>query len=293
MCLLVGYNVCEVKDVFVPPKADHVLEWEWPGFDCHWALPAEALASPSLPTQPPVKKVCRQVLWTCKFKVIFKTLISVVFFTSPKVTSIRKRFSFKFNLQVVTETANHIQAGVPAPEELVHRTQSGQLDQSELMPTLKLPVETSPGDSRLWVEILRNLSKDLSKQPTIQLSETAMGRREKSESLLVQEGARSLKSDKTIAYSCGHTFSDTHFHLQVLVDFMRRLEDLPIPIPRTASFLQQYYKLDGHYSCACPVCVFQFLRKAQLQQCPEVPIKPWNPWLCDPPLFVCTDAFHF
>ena len=198
--------------------------------------------------------------------------------TSPQVTTGQKRFSFKFNLLVATETANHIRAGVPTPEELVHSAQTGQLNQSELVPTLKLPVETSPGDSRLWVEILRNLSKDLSKHPTIQLSEARFGRIQNSQSLLKQEGAKLLKTDKTIAYSCGHIFSDTHFQMQVLTDFMRRLEDLPIPIPRTASFLQQYYKLDGHYSCACPVCVFQFLRKAQLQQCPEVPIKPWNPW---------------
>ena len=157
------------------------------------------------------------------------------------------------------ETANRIRAGVPTPEELVHRMQTGPADQSEMVSALKLPVETSPGDSRLWVEILRNLSKDLSKHPMIQLSETALGRLENSQSVPKQEGAKLLKPDKTIAYSCGHAFSDTQFQLQVLVEFMRRLDDLPVPIPRTASFLQQYYKLDGHYSCACPVCVFQFV----------------------------------
>ena len=175
------------------------------------------------------------------------------------------------------ETANHIRAGVPTPEELVHSVQSGQVDQSDLVSMLKLPVETSPGDSRLWVEILRNLSKDLSKHPVIQLSETTLRRMENDQSLLKPDGSKLPKPDRTIAYSCGHAFSDSQFQFQVLADFMRRLEDLPIPIPRTASFLGQYYKLDGHYACACPVCVFQFLRKAQLQQCPEVPIKPWNP----------------
>ena len=198
--------------------------------------------------------------------------------TSPKVIAGCKHFLFKFNLQVATETANHIRAGFPTPEDLMQKTQSSQLDQSELVPALKLPVETLPGDSHLWVEILHNLCKDLNKHPTIQLYETTLGRKESSQSLLKQEGAKSLKSDKMIVYSCGHTFSDMHFPLQMLVDFIRRLDDLPIPIPRMASFLQQYYKLDGHYSCACPVCVFQFfLRKAQLQQCPEIPIKPWNP----------------
>ena len=40
------------------PAAYCVLEWEWLGFDRHRVVAKEAHVGPSLPTQPPIEKVC-------------------------------------------------------------------------------------------------------------------------------------------------------------------------------------------------------------------------------------------
>lgn len=126
--------------------------------------------------------------------------------------------------------------------------------------------ESSPGDSRLWTEVLRNLFRDLSKRESLVLSDSQFDQKQLdpiNKSLLI--------------FSCGHAFSDKHFQIKVLSEFRDRLHDLPHPLTHMTSLLLHYYKHSTHFSSACPYCVFQHLRTTQLQYCPGVPIRPWNP----------------
>ena len=173
------------------------------------------------------------------------------------------------------EMTKQITAGVPTPEELVSPVdQSDHSSGSEQEDWHRAPVETTPGDARLWGEILHNLSKDVSKHSCIMLSDSSLAGAVRHQQKAHEQP---LTNKDIIAFSCGHVFSEPHFHSKVLLDFAERLQDLPVPIPLTASFLQQYYRQTGAYSCACPYCVFQYLRRGQLDQCPKVPIRPWNP----------------
>ena len=142
-------------------------------------------------------------------------------------------------------------------------------------------VESTPGDSRLWAEILRNLSKDVSKHNNILLSESSLAsvtqQQQQQQQQQQTSSEKPLRAAMMIAFSCGHVFPGSTFYSKVLLDFAERLQDFPVPIPCTTSFLQQYYRQPGSYACACPYCVFQYLRKGQLEQCTNVPIRPWNP----------------
>ena len=160
------------------------------------------------------------------------------------------------------EMSAQIKMGVSVLDDL---TASDHTDQEDWRKTV---TELSPGDKRLWGEILRNLSNNLSKHNNIKLPETSIAG-------IAQHQVQG-KPLTMVAFSCGHAFSETVFHSKVLLDFAERLQDFSVPMPLTTSFLQQYYRQPGCYSCACPYCVFQHLRKGQLEQCPKVPIRPWS-----------------
>ena len=175
--------------------------------------------------------------------------------------------------------------GVPTPEEvLASSAESGEQDHTAK--SVRSRIETSIGDCRLWAEVLRNLSKDLSKHSSILVPEStlqAIGGYQ-----LGQPPQNSGEVDPRLttagssrngvaAFSCGHAFSMSHFRTKVVLDFTERIQDFPVPIPQTLKHIQLYYKQSDMYPSACPYCVFQYLRKIQLQECPGVPIKPWNP----------------
>ena len=165
------------------------------------------------------------------------------------------------------EMSSQIKMGVSVVDDLTALDQSDHTaDQEDWR---KIVTELTPGDKRLWGEILRNLSTNLSKHNNILVSELSLAG-------IRQHQAAQGKPLSMVAFSCGHTFSETLFHSKVLMDFAERLQDFPVPIPLTNSFLQQYYRQPGCYSCACPYCVFQHLRKGQLERCPKVPIRPWS-----------------
>ena len=89
--------------------------------------------------------------------------------------------------------------------------------------------------------------------------------------------AESQKPRDMVSFSCGHAFSLAKFQDKMLLEFVERIQDFPVPVPQTLKHLQLYYRQSSFFPTACMYCVFQYLRKVQLQEAPEVPIRPWNP----------------
>ncbi len=141
----------------------------------------------------------------------------------------------------------------------------------------QLVIETSIGDCRLWIEVLRNLAKDLSKNSCIVLTEGALNgvinMRQRTSSATSTDGDLSM----IVAFTCGHTFPLSRFHSKILPEFIERVQEFPLSTPITLKHLQLHYRTSEHVPSSCPYCVHQYLRKIQLKECPNVPIKPWNP----------------
>lgn len=204
---------------------------------------------------------------------------------SPKFTLSCTGLSFAFELKVSREVIEQIERGLPTPDDiLVSSTES--VEQEHASKPFKSRIETSVGDCRLWAEVLRNLSKDLSKHSSIMVSEATLQtigadqRRQPLESGGKRDERLPMAvptCDEIAAFSCGHAFSASHFHAKVLLEFSEHVQDFPMPIPQTLKHILLYYKQSSVYPSACPYCVFQYLRKIQLQENPGVPIKPWNP----------------
>lgn len=200
--------------------------------------------------------------------------------------------------------ASHIVASIskgnPSPEAIVGSAQPPVPPHSEHIPRESenpntnagdadqkpetLVIETSAGDSRLWIEVLRNLSKDLSKCGSIHLSESTVTgvveykrRADSSLNPNIEQHQADQNVHKLVAFTCGHTFPQLRFQTKTVQEFAERMSDLPLPIPLTFKHLQLHYKQSAFMASSCPYCVFQYVRKVQLQQCPTVPIKPWNP----------------
>lgn len=181
-----------------------------------------------------------------------------------------KKFSFKFHLKVAKQVVYQVLKGSPKPEDLFLETSQQNL--SEVKPPDEV-TKKGLSDTRLWAEVMRNLTKDTYKSSAFLLTGSALKP--------FSEGTDSNSLDKTdssdvIAFSCGHAYTEVQFESKVLLEFKERVQNLPVPIPETLSQLQNCYKKLNHYPLACPHCVFQYLRQLQLQECPEVPIKPWN-----------------
>ena len=181
-----------------------------------------------------------------------------------------KKFSFDFHLKVAKEVVDQVLKGSPKPEDLyLNRSQQNASEDKQPDEVTKKGLS----DSRLWAEVMRNLTKDTHKSSSFLLTGSALK--------AFSQGTDSSSSDKTdgsdvIAFSCGHAYTEVQFESKVLFEFKERVQNLPVPIPETLSQLQNCYKKLNHYPLACPHCVFQYLRQLQLQECPEVPIKPWN-----------------
>lgn len=152
----------------------------------------------------------------------------------------------------------------------------------------KVTIETTKGNIRMWVEVLRNLMKDLSRNHSVLVSENVLtGIRgwqpedatwEKTEERRGSglDDIRVSNDNSIAAFSCGHAHPMARFLNQIVPEFVERVQGFPLPLPQTLKSLQLYYKQAQSYPSACPHCVFQFLRKIQIEECPKVPIKPWN-----------------
>ena len=182
--------------------------------------------------------------------------------------------------------------GHPSPETIVSSSQTFHpYPSGNGEPDLKsktLVIETSVGDCRLWIEVLRNLSKDLSKHGSIYLSESTVAgigkhsrHRNSSSDMSIDPRSEQQQIDQNfnriVAFTCSHTFPLVRFQTKISQDFVERVQDFPLSLPLTLKHLQLHYKQSAYIPSSCPYCVFQYLRKIQLQQCPNVPIRPWNP----------------
>lgn len=166
-------------------------------------------------------------------------------------------FSFKFTIEVTMQLMAIITgSGGPLIDDILISHSSADS---------KLPIETSPNDSRLWSAVLRNLFKDSSRHESLSFSE----------SQLVYNNDGTARG--VVAFSCSHSFSEVEFQRKILSEFRERLNDLPHQLILTTPFLLQYYKQCYSFTSACPYCLFQHLRRTQLQNYSGVPIKPWNP----------------
>lgn len=198
--------------------------------------------------------------------------------------------SVSFHHSVTQEVLGFVSKGHPTPDDIIMnhdpseatcsgRSGAGEDDE----PIKKLTIETSPGDVRLWVEIMRNLTKDLSKHQSIQLTDSVLASLHAQQPKSVREegGDTAISGDSQrhnalVVFSCSHAYPLDRFQNRILLEFVERVQDFPLPIPQTLKQLQTYYKQSQCYPSACPHCVFQYLRKFQMEECPTVPIKPWK-----------------
>ena len=87
--------------------------------------------------------------------------------------------------------------------------------------------------------------------------------------------SQQLPADELVLFTCGHSF--TRIQFQCIVDeFEEHLQELPIAPP---AFILDHYRGNGLslMTLGCPYCVFGMLRKQQLQQFSDVPIRAWSP----------------
>ena len=221
------------------------------------------------------------------------------------------KLSLSFQLSVTQQVLGLVSKGHPTPDHIM-TTAPGPSPSSSATPppppvaagvgagrgggageeeecVEKLTIETSVGDVRLWLEILRNLTKDLNKHQSIQLSETTLTGllpSHLSRPSPAQPGEAAATPDTPpheqqryaplVAFSCGHAYPLDGFQNQVMLEFVERVQDFPLPLPHTLKLLQSHYKQSQCCPSACPHCVFHFLRKLQMEECPKVPIRPWN-----------------
>lgn len=202
--------------------------------------------------------------------------------------------SHSFHFSVTQEVLSLISKGNPTPDDITAtpdtsgspNTKRSTISEDGGM-TKKLAIETSHGDVRLWVEILRNLTKDLPKHQSIQLpdavltglhaNQSKLGKEEEESAFQAQASSNEhQQQNPLVAFTCGHAYSLDRFQNRILLEFVERVQDFPMPIPQTLKLLQNHYKQSQCYPSACPHCVFQFLRKIQMEECPKVPIRPWK-----------------
>lgn len=126
---------------------------------------------------------------------------------------------------------------------------------------------------RLWSEVMRNLA--IGKTAGISTSETNLHFLREASNRRTYFWSQQLPADGVVLFTCGHSY--TRIQFQCIVDeFDEHLQELPIPPP---AFIVEHYRGNGSplLTLGCPYCVFSTLRKQQLQQFPEVPIRAWSP----------------
>lgn len=190
--------------------------------------------------------------------------------------------STSFRLSVTQEVLNFVSRGHSTPDDIIMNLDPSEAAGEEDDKVKKMIIETSSGDVRLWVEIMRNLTKDLSKRQSIHLSDSVLASLNNQQSKGVREEGDTFTSgdgqrqNSLVVFSCNHAYPLDRFQNRILLEFVERVQDFPLPIPQTLKQLQTYYKQSQCYPSACPYCVFQYLRKFQMEECPKVPIKPWK-----------------
>lgn len=127
-------------------------------------------------------------------------------------------------------------------------------------------------NDRLWSEVMRNLATG--KTTGISTNETNLHfLREASNRRTYW--SQQLPAYGLILFTCGHSFTKIHFQ-SIVDEFEEHLQELPMAPP---AFIVDHYRDNGLslLTLGCPYCVFTMLRKQQLQQFPDVPIRAWSP----------------
>jgi len=108
--------------------------------------------------------------------------------------------------------------------------------------------QDKPPEERLWTEIKDNLYKDLNKKDKIVLN---------------LENTPPSKTDlKDYAFTCGHHFSRSRFLEDILPHFQEKVAAFSNPLPITTRLMVLDYQ-QPEIALACPVCVYNDLRKKQ------------------------------
>ena len=175
----------------------------------------------------------------------------------------KRNFSFELHMKVAKEVVEQMMKGAPKPEYLMHSRHGLSKEKST---EEKFSPEGLSSDTRLWTQVMRNLGKDVYRNSSIMLGGSSLNAFNKN----------SVPDRDVLAFSCGHAFPESDFESRVLLEFKERVQNFPLPIPQTLLQLQSCYKKSTSYPVACPYCVFQHLRQLQLQESPDIPIKPWT-----------------
>ena len=147
------------------------------------------------------------------------------------------------------------------------------LPTSTAMPSETASHTSLEDNDRLWSEVMRNLATG--KTTGISTNETNLHFLREASNRRTYFWSQQLPADGLVLFTCGHSF--TRIQFQCIVDeFEEHLQELPVAPP---AFIVEHYR--GNESplltLGCPYCVFSMLRKQQLQQFPDVPIRAWSP----------------
>jgi len=163
-------------------------------------------------------------------------------------------FSTSFQLKVMGNAVKNLSVGAVASSEIASHT-------------------SHEDDDRLWSEVMRNLATG--KNSGISTTETSLHFLREASNRRTYLWSQQLPADGLVLFTCGHSF--TRIQFQCVVDeFEEHLQELPMAPP---GFIVDHYHGDGSplLPLGCPYCVFSMLRKQQLQQFPDVPIRAWSP----------------
>lgn len=195
----------------------------------------------------------------------------------------RLPFSAHFLYQIVCHVADQVDKGMTCLKyqndlsaTRCHGENNGKTSPS--LPSDGTPLTMTSSkmqapDGRIWQEIMDNIKKDLDRRSCITLSLTtaatiaaaAVSQRKN----LPEQSADQLPLQArvdVVVFTCSHQFPKYYFDDVIIPEFQQRMGELVIPLPQLTKLLIGYYtSRDSFLPTACPSCVYNFLRKEQLQ----------------------------
>jgi len=114
-----------------------------------------------------------------------------------------------------------------------------------------------PTEDRLLSEVKHNLDKDLDKKDKFVVTVDPLHTSKPTEG-------------QDVAFTCGHYFARKAFREEILPQFKEKLSAFSTGLPFTASLMVADYH-QPTIALACPVCVYNDLRKKQ-----KIPLEKWE-----------------
>ena len=195
-------------------------------------------------------------------------------------------FSTQFLLQVVCRVSDQVDRGLACAryDDDLNVIPSDTGTDEEKLPSLssddtpltissRTPTVRLRSEDRLWQEIMDNIKKDLGKRTHIALSLTtaatiaaaAVSQRRDWHNDAADQSSQQAHVD-VIVFTCGHQFPKYYFNDVIIPEFQQRMAELMLPLPQTTKLLMGYYgNRESLLPTACPSCVYNCLRKEQLQ----------------------------